>query len=671
MVQRTAPANPCNKGGGGDARAKMKKARCSRMAELESERKTSSCSNSAPLQSLMPNYMKPTSCSDARKEQKKVTRLPEPSTCAAADRKRGRRNASSSTCSSACSSSQPVSGPKSVRVLLRKVSSKSLRLSMRRSLGAAPSPKPKVNRATCSSTLKDSRFPKGLELSPGGTEAEGTSAVKVCPYKYCSLNGHFHGDGELPPLKCFLASRRKMLKAQKCMKQKGVSPFRKQGSGKDSDATARTRSGLEISSLIEEIGGDFFVEIYAKSQEVLTESGKCDERSIRESRDNLNKCEDDEGNLVDGTQETSSDLSSEDDRDRSSELSLDDLEVMMGFLEYVSCDQEDGEADKEKIPSSMTEDCKEGKKVEADNQVEVLESIDINLEGDADPFSDDRSSFSDDELAPILGKLFEDDLGTKSISVTDEVETYHEEPKLPQDNDDSNSRCENISESTNVSEEKGEDVVVDQGSVIISDCELFEPLGLDSNRVLTDDNEKDEKLELCSVVQIPAFNQELLGNGTKVDDQMRTGADDEISDCSTDDLEVKEGHLGPNTVKNKEGKLIKYSFSNHSPTDDGTHPNLRMIITRKTRDEESDHLKEFNPRSPNFLPVEPDPESEKVDLKHQMMDERRNTEEWMIDYALQQAVTKLGPARRQKVALLVEAFETVLPVPAGRPLQAC
>ncbi|KAJ6694753.1 CALMODULIN-BINDING PROTEIN-RELATED [Salix koriyanagi] len=73
--------------------------------------------------------------------------------------------------------------------------------------------------------------------------------------------------------------------------------------------------------------------------------------------------------------------------------------------------------------------------------------------------------------------------------------------------------------------------------------------------------------------------------------------------------------------------------------------------------------REFNPREPNFLPVVPNPEAEKVDLRHQMMDGRKNSEEWMLDYALRQDVTKLAPARKRKVALLVEAFENVLPTP--------
>ncbi|CAH8315667.1 unnamed protein product [Eruca vesicaria subsp. sativa] len=97
---------------------------------------------------------------------------------------------------------------------------------------------------------------------------------------------------------------------------------------------------------------------------------------------------------------------------------------------------------------------------------------------------------------------------------------------------------------------------------------------------------------------------------------------------------------------------------------------------------ETEDLKEFNPREPNYLPLVADADTEKVDLKHQDIDERRNSEDWMFDYALQRAVTKLSSARKKKVALLVEAFETVKPVmphgrePApvlsyGRHLQTC
>lgn len=59
----------------------------------------------------------------------------------------------------------------------------------------------------------------------------------------------------------------------------------------------------------------------------------------------------------------------------------------------------------------------------------------------------------------------------------------------------------------------------------------------------------------------------------------------------------------------------------------------------------------------------PDTEQEKADLSHQMMDERKKAEQWMLDYAVQHIVTKLIPARKRRVSMLVEAFEAVVPLP--------
>ena len=103
--------------------------------------------------------------------------------------------------------------------------------------------------------------------------------------------------------------------------------------------------------------------------------------------------------------------------------------------------------------------------------------------------------------------------------------------------------------------------------------------------------------------------------------------------------------------------------------------NRKWTIRSKRPIKEEEELRQFNPRDPNYLPLVPDPEAEKVDLRHQMMDDRKNAEEWMIDHALQRTVNKLAPARKRKVALLVEAFETVMPTSKWethlRPMQAC
>ncbi|KAK4412893.1 Calmodulin binding protein PICBP [Sesamum alatum] len=89
--------------------------------------------------------------------------------------------------------------------------------------------------------------------------------------------------------------------------------------------------------------------------------------------------------------------------------------------------------------------------------------------------------------------------------------------------------------------------------------------------------------------------------------------------------------------------------------------NLKKWILLQRFIRELEKVRKFNPRKPRHLPQNPDPEAEKVNLRPQTVDERKNAEEWMLDYALRQAVGQLAPTQKRKVALLVKAFETVVP----------
>ncbi|KAF8115308.1 hypothetical protein N665_0029s0143 [Sinapis alba] len=72
-----------------------------------------------------------------------------------------------------------------------------------------------------------------------------------------------------------------------------------------------------------------------------------------------------------------------------------------------------------------------------------------------------------------------------------------------------------------------------------------------------------------------------------------------------------------------------------------------------------ENVRKFNPREPRFLPLDPGVEAEKVNLRHQETRNKRNGDEWMVDNSLQEVVSKLTPARRDKVKLLVQAFESL------------
>lgn len=163
--------------------------------------------------------------------------------------------------------------------------------------------------------------------------------------------------------------------------------------------------------------------------------------------------------------------------------------------------------------------------------------------------------------------------------------------------------------------------------------------------------------ETCKVDEITEDIDKDIDNINSSENQIEFFDETEESITGVKDiLEVVEKDEG-------KGKKLKSKSCIHDEEEE-TSEDWKSLIRRKkgVEDEDDNEMKSFNPREPNFLPLVPEEEGEKVDLKHQMMDERKNADEWMIDCALRQVVTKLAPARKKKVALLVEAFESVMPI---------
>lgn len=116
-----------------------------------------------------------------------------------------------------------------------------------------------------------------------------------------------------------------------------------------------------------------------------------------------------------------------------------------------------------------------------------------------------------------------------------------------------------------------------------------------------------------------------------------------------------------NVSTQKEARVMSEVGNNVKPRVQKNWSNLKKLILIRRFVKALEKVKAFNPRGPQFLPLSPAPESEKVNLRHQDVGDRRNAEEWMLDFALQKVVAKLTPARKKRVAALVEAFETVVP----------
>lgn len=286
--------------GGGEMKKKMKKSRSFKFLDIESLRPPprrdqsrfkklpaidESSITASQKKTLLPvktpdgspNYMKPTSSSDARKESLHLQVSPQPQT---SDKNRSPKN---------FSCSKPSSGLKPMKVLKRNSSLKPVRPSMKKSYGVGLyHPKLNAGRTTCSSTLKESKFPTYVDLHPEGTELEGTSVLKVCPYTYCSLNGHLHTAS--PPLKHFLSARRRFLKTQKSMKLKTMSSPRQKNSSKRKKEVDTGQMGFDGDPVLE-VYTNFFVEIFAKPREENAESENYSDAKARENAPEFNSSE--------------------------------------------------------------------------------------------------------------------------------------------------------------------------------------------------------------------------------------------------------------------------------------------------------------------------------------------------------------------------------------------
>lgn len=517
-----------------------------------------------------PNYMKSTTSSDARREQSQVK---------------------------AKSSSSRKAATKAVaRMLTKNPSFKPARAAavVRKCGPVVIYENLDAQKATCSSTMKDSKFPAYLSLNPGATESEGTSAIKVCPYTYCSLNGHHHAP--LPPLKCFLSARRRVIKTQRSLKL---------------SSPRRARAVQDVDLKTEVQNKDFFVEIFT------VDGAGTDVTAVDDSAY--------EG-VATGEQ-------------IEQEESLNESSPNVDFYEQ---DSDGSEMDWETGYCSP---------LQLDYDYECLPRTEVEPDPEADVVNDQI----------IIGEFI------KKVCCLDEVlvdnasqESFDEEGFSL----DAFSSSDDNDESTGVYDDLQ----------ILSTTNISESI-----QVVVDDAEgtHDEENQVVSECKT---SRTALETGNQ---DYEASFDDLDHEC----LPNEEGVVvvtGDKATEVERGIFSKAKGENAKEPETEDTALLRFTANSKKLVQDGDELGAFNPRGPNFLPLQPDPEAEKVDLRHQDLDERKNSEEWMVDYALRQVVTKLGPARKRKVALLVEAFEKVIPTTKydlhlrhvsafdqARPIQAC
>ncbi|KAL6987230.1 hypothetical protein U1Q18_012981 [Sarracenia purpurea var. burkii] len=565
-----------------------------------------------------PDYSKATSCFEGKKLHFQGGLHVSESNYATINERKSSHYSKSNWSSSSLKSVQTLrkmSSFRTSRILINKSSFKTNRPSVKKKCSQV-SKEWSVNRATYSSTLKDSKFRSHVELYPGERESKKISVIKVCPYNYCSLHGHHHSS--TPQLKRILSKRRRSLKTQKSIKlrsqsslriklietsQTGVNPGQPEGDkaitsaailplekAEDSDLSANflTKSRMESFKGSREGNQD------ANLSEALSGETSNPEKGVEENLNqerNFSVAEQGSLEIVLNHKEAQFNIFCIDKRSSS--------KPDMGFHEFehadltgISCEPSSNLV-KRSTPDDLREET-------ADNGV-ISPAYVCQTPEELGPARDEKNGdlLKYEELVDQFAAVEDSELKSQ-LHKKNHISMWH---LLHQH---MMSGLEN--HNTNIENHDAK-------------------------------NQENELHTVCAVKMVrEAIEQILL---PEVQDQ--SFDDRSISSEITSKQELLEknnGQSGKLTISNG-GKAEKKKLKSWS--------NLKKLILLKRFIKALEKVRKFNP------------ETEKVGLKHQMMDRKKSSEEWMLDFALQQVVGELAPTQKRKVALLIKAFETVVP----------
>ncbi|KAJ6380844.1 hypothetical protein OIU77_029694 [Salix suchowensis] len=508
----------------------------------------------------------------------------------------------------------------------------------------------------------DSKFPNHLELQPGGSESEGNSIVKVCPYSYCSLHGHRHSD--VHQLKRFVSMRRRLLKTQRSMKSESRSSRRAKHSGISKKGTQTSQSAycgdlavLETAHDKMAVSSSFGRKAGPRAESKSARGGDDrDYRNVTRVTENQTLPEEaDEGRIASlnlnvfkgdsqlSTAKAKASTSVADERPNKP-LNLNrfvehiEIDNMVSSASIGKPSQEETAANEEKNQDAVQDYWFLGADSEHDYTVDT---------GHKNPGDKQKHMGLWNLIYQHMASGVAAEDGTRS-HLNKAKEEEEEENTLPGTNksgsfQDFSSADHSIDEDNH--DEHSWKIQQYQRDAIKLVQEAFE-------RILSEI--PDHPADDVSATSDTTSDKELAENNHGEDRQLNISTS---YDSGRDSMvqEPEEMRLKADNAFQKE-KAVK--SNQQTPT---RWSNLRKILILKRFVKAFEKVRNFSPRKPRYLHVEADPEAEKVHLRHQTMGERKNSEEWMLDHALQQVISTLAPAQKRKVALLVQAFETVTP----------
>ncbi|OMO59283.1 hypothetical protein COLO4_34259 [Corchorus olitorius] len=568
-----------------------------------------------------------------------------------------------------------------MRILTKMASMKSKRPSMKKCSDVSSISDPSLDRATCSSTLKDSKFPNRLEVKPRGIDSDGTAAVlNVCRYSYCSLHGHHHGNN--PPLKKFVSMRRRVAKTQKSLKPESQSSGKAKRSGnrKKGLQTEKRAFDGDVGVALQQTTDDI-----RETPSVLGEAESSYPNPSHEANLHQSSNPQKEGNIE------ASGIGAEHFKEMPStpsngEQALRDVNEDTASHLNLEENKGDSQKDVKKLETVSTEGgCELPNSLFSSTGI-MEKSISASPEKNGDSELEHRILQPEDTLVAstidVAGKAkMENQKNFKFWKliyrhmVTDldaEFETQN-----PLSRVDSEEQVQNLHNAANEKNESSQDISQTDPVTSLEDYEA-------SSR----------KLELTQSDAIKLVQQAFDKILSEIPDHSSDDQSSIASDAASDQdfllekqNEGKEVSISTSSIS-REDSMARDQEEKHLPTDNIIAPgevkaaemkgkksdkqmpnswsNLKKMIILNRFVKSLEKVRNLKPRATRYLPAHKDPEAEKIHLKHQDMKGRKSSEEWMLDHALRQVISTLAPSQKRKVSMLVQAFESVIPLSESR-----
>ncbi|KAL2923404.1 Calmodulin binding protein PICBP [Bienertia sinuspersici] len=505
-----------------------------------------------------------------------------------------------------------------------------------------------VDRATCSSVLKRAALSDGVELNPANQELEGATSLHVCPYSYCSIHGHRH-HASSQPVKEFVSAKRKLFSNQKGEKTESWSRgeveyqptrttepdhLREIVSAQNDSVQDVLDATTESFTEAKDDGIDFLIKIYAKPRKKWAT-----EETHNKDAETLDSCTYDQisvGDYEEKQAETLSETSGSEETQGA--LNDDQQEKHEGLKQH-----QNSNIAALSLPSDHIHLANRDTAVSSGGDL-------INI-------------FSDKQKYTSMWQLIHQQLLSSDASMN-EAEDVNQADEKGGDGitcrEMSNLDLEQSEYNDNLSDD------VDGQTAVIEKLESHQTAAIKLVQEALDailKRNAESYYQQLNPVQETAksFVRERVSTPTASLEEtfsFREGDEIDGKDMALASAEKKHDvkQIG-STLLQKEpdaqensGKKMSKSLSK-----------LRKMFVTAKFIKTMERLKKINPLKPQYLSAKPASENERVNLRHLSMNEKKNTEEWMLDNALRQVISRLDPDQQRRVAQLVEAFETVTP----------